>query len=106
MNSINNKRKMMNRDQHVAQVELLLDCLPALKEQEIFAWKGGTAINFFIRDLPRLSVDIDLTYVKSESRKNAIKAIESGLIVLGGEIIKRNKKIPNKRIKNERGSIA
>jgi len=36
----------MNRDQYVAQVELLLDCLPALKEQEIFALKGGTAINF------------------------------------------------------------
>ena len=47
----------MNRDQYVQQVVLLLDCLSALKEQEIFAVKGGTAINFFIRDLPRLSVD-------------------------------------------------
>ena len=24
--------------------------------------KGGTAINLFIRDLPQLSVDIDLTF--------------------------------------------
>ena len=38
----------MNREQYVAQVELLLDCLPALKEQEIFALKGGTAINFWL----------------------------------------------------------
>lgn len=96
---------MMNRDQYVAQVELLLDCLPALKEQEIFALKGGTAINFFIRDLPRLSVDIDLTYLKSESRKNAIKEIESGLIVLGGEIIKRNKKFQIRELKTKDGQL-
>ena len=95
----------MNRDQYVAQVELLLDCLPALKEQEIFALKGGTAINFFIRDLPRLSVDIDLTYLKSESRKNAIKEIEYGLIVLGGEIIKRNKKFQIRELKTKDGKL-
>src|SRR3990167_10799792 len=103
MNSINNKRKRMHRDQYVTQVELLLDCLPALKEQEIFALKGGTAINFFIRDLPRLSVDIDLTFLKSESRKNAIKEIEFGLIVLGGEIIKRNKKFQIRELKTKDG---
>ena len=96
---------MMNRDQYLAQVELLLDCLPALKEQEIFALKGGTAINFFIRDLPRLSVDIDLTYLKSESRKNAIKEIESGLMVLGGEIIKRNKKFQIRELKTKEGEL-
>ena len=95
----------MNRDQYVAQVELLLDCLPVLKEQEIFALKGGTAINFFIRDLPRLSVDIDLTYLKSESRKNAIKEIEYGLIVLGGEIIKRNKKFQIRELKTKDGKL-
>lgn len=95
----------MNRDQYVAQVELLLDCIPALKEQEIFALKGGTAINFFIRDLPRLSVDIDLTYLKSESRKNAIKEIESGLRVLGGEIIKHNKKFQIRELKTKEGTL-
>jgi predicted nucleotidyltransferase component of viral defense system len=32
-----------------------------------FALKGGTAINLFVRDMPRLSVDIDLTYAGGES---------------------------------------
>jgi predicted nucleotidyltransferase component of viral defense system len=46
----------------------VLDVLPFIAEEKIFALKGGTAINFFIRDLPRLSVDIDLTYCPVEAR--------------------------------------
>ena len=41
------------------QAELLLEVLRIVAKHEVFALKGGTAINFFIRDLPRLSVDID-----------------------------------------------
>ena len=44
-----------------AQVRLLLEVLPLIAEEDAFALKGGTAINPFERDLPRLSVDIDLT---------------------------------------------
>jgi predicted nucleotidyltransferase component of viral defense system len=44
------------------QAELLLRILPLIHKEEAFALKGGTAINFFIRELPRLSVDIDLAY--------------------------------------------
>lgn len=43
-------------------VKLLLELLPFVEEEGSFALKGGTAINLFIRDMPRLSVDIDLTY--------------------------------------------
>jgi predicted nucleotidyltransferase component of viral defense system len=43
-----------------AQVELLMRVLPHLAKHDCFALKGGTAINLFVRDLPRLSVDIDL----------------------------------------------
>ena len=45
------------------QAQLLVDVLPYVAQQEVFALKGGTAINLFHRDLPRLSVDIDLTYL-------------------------------------------
>jgi len=45
------------------QAELLLRILPLIHKEEAFALKGGTAINFFIRELPRLSVDIDLAYL-------------------------------------------
>ncbi len=44
------------------QVRLLVALLPRVAKQECFALKGGTAINMFLRDMPRLSVDIDLAY--------------------------------------------
>jgi hypothetical protein len=45
------------------QVGLLLVVLPEVAKETCFAMHGGTAINLFLRDMPRLSVDIDLTYV-------------------------------------------
>lgn len=62
-----------------AQVDLLIKILPIIDEEKIFALKGGTAINLFIRDLPRLSVDIDLTYLPFDDRKTALKTITSSL---------------------------
>ena len=50
------------------QAQLLIDVLPYVAQQKVFALKGGTAINLFHRDLPRLSVDIDLTYVPVNDR--------------------------------------
>lgn len=44
------------------QAELLLRILLLIYKEDVFALKGGTAINFFLRDLSRLSVDIDLTH--------------------------------------------
>ncbi len=62
-----------------AQVRLLLKVLPYVAKEEAFALKGGTAINLFERDLPRLSVDIDLTYLPFEDRKTALNDIAAGL---------------------------
>jgi len=45
------------------QVQLLVRVLPAVAAEGCFALKGGTAINLFVRDLPRLSVDIDLAFL-------------------------------------------
>ena len=61
------------------QAELLLRVLPSVNEEEVFALKGGTAINFFLRDLPRLSVDIDLTYLPVNDRKTALMDIGKAL---------------------------
>jgi len=61
------------------QVELLLQILPVISEMENFALKGGTAINLFLRDLPRLSVDIDLTYLPLDDRSTALENISSHL---------------------------
>ena len=62
------------------QVELLLRCLPALRDRKHFALKGGTAINLFIRNMPRLSVDIDLTYLPLETREESLTNIRSELL--------------------------
>jgi predicted nucleotidyltransferase component of viral defense system len=56
------------------QARLLLKILPLIERYPVFALKGGTAINFFIRDLPRLSVDIDLTYTPFDDRATALTA--------------------------------
>ncbi len=45
------------------QVALLLSTLPVVASERCFALKGGTAINLFVREFPRLSVDIDLAYI-------------------------------------------
>ena len=66
-------------EQYRRQVELLVRTLPYIAEEDCFALKGGTAINLFIRDLPRLSVDIDLTYLPVAGRERSLKGIEATL---------------------------
>jgi len=61
------------------QVALLVRALPAVAAERCFALKGGTAINLFVRDLPRLSVDIDLTYVPVQSRAESLAAIDEAM---------------------------
>jgi len=61
------------------QVELLLRVLPLVAEEKMFALKGGTAINLFIRDMPRLSVDIDLTYLPLKGREESIQEIGTAI---------------------------
>jgi predicted nucleotidyltransferase component of viral defense system len=50
------------------QVKLLLDVLPVSLKDSRVALKGGTAINLFMYDMSRLSVDIDLAYLPIEAR--------------------------------------
>ena len=71
------------------QVRLLLQILPFIGKAEVFALKGGTAINFFVRDFPRLSVDIDLTYLPVKNRKDSLKEISQGVQLISQEIEKR-----------------
>jgi predicted nucleotidyltransferase component of viral defense system len=57
------------------QVRLLIETLPYVMIDPRFALKGGTAINLFVRNLPRFSVDIDLTYLPVEPRAETIRNI-------------------------------
>lgn len=62
-------------------VALLLDAMPLVFAHKHYALKGGTAINLFCRDMPRLSVDIDLVFVAPEAqeRSSALALIEDSL---------------------------
>ena len=62
------------------QAQLLLDVLPEVAKEDCFAMHGGTAINLFVRDLPRLSVDIDLTYVHIAERNESLEEINKALL--------------------------
>lgn len=62
-----------------AQVDLLLQVLPHVAKEESFALKGGTAINLFVRDMPRLSVDIDLSWLPFDDRATALAGIADSL---------------------------
>ena len=61
------------------QVSLLIRMLPVVATEPSFALKGGTAINLFVRDFPRLSVDIDLAYLPLEPRNEALANVKAAL---------------------------
>ncbi len=67
------------RDQYQAQVRLLMRLIPIVSHETCFALKGGTAINLFIRNLPRLSVDIDLMYLPVNNRPEALEEIDAAM---------------------------
>ena len=69
----------MTSERYLDQVALLVRVLPELAGETDFALKGGTAINLFIRDLPRLSVDIDLTFLPVADRDTSLDAVRDGL---------------------------
>jgi predicted nucleotidyltransferase component of viral defense system len=65
-------------------------------KEESFALKGGTAINLFVRDMPRLSVDIDLTWLPFDERATALDGITDALRRVKEQI---EKTIPQTRVK-------
>lgn len=70
----------MTSEVYKAQVRLLVRTLPYVAAEDCFALKGGTAINLFIRDMPRFSVDIDLAYLPVAGRAGSLAAIEAALL--------------------------
>lgn len=61
------------------KVELLLRILPFVTDEDCFAIHGGTAINLFVKNLHRLSVDIDVTYIPVEDRNTSFERINEAL---------------------------
>lgn len=69
----------INTTIYAQKVELLLRLMPIIMEEGVFAVHGGTAINLFLKNLPRYSVDIDLTYIPLADRSASIEDINTHL---------------------------
>lgn len=78
----------------------MLRVIPHVTAESCFALKGGTAINLFLRDMPRLSVDIDLSYLPlSEPRKTALLKISGALARIAATV---KKAIPGAKVQEAR----
>lgn len=71
------------------KVELLLKILPFVTDEDCFAIHGGTAINLFVKNLYRLSVDIDVTYIPVEDRNTSLKRINEALVRIADRVKRR-----------------
>ena len=97
---------MVNRDNpYFQQVALIIDLLPLIGEETCFALKGGTAINLFLRDLPRLSVDIDLTYLQRETRNDALTNIGASFEHVAGRIEETMPGVAVTRLADKEGNL-
>ena len=83
------------------QVGLLLRAIPFVAREKCFALKGGTAINLFVRDLARLSVDIDLTYVPVFPRPRSLAALDKAMTRIAARLEKSINGVNVHRTKQE-----
>lgn len=75
------------KQEYIDTVRLLIDIAPAVFASPRFAMKGGTALNLFVQDMPRLSVDIDVVFTDSSlPRDEALAVIESDLKAVAGAL--------------------
>ena len=79
----------MSNNHYHKQVALLISVIPEIALDHRFALHGGTAINLFHRDMPRLSVDVDLTYIPIEDRETSFTNISVALTNIKSTIEKR-----------------
>ena len=78
---------------YVQTVNLLLDIAPTVFQTTRFAMKGGTALNLFVQDLPRLSVDIDVVFINHRADRGTalqeiaqeLQRIEAAIAAMGYE---------------------
>ena len=80
---------MDKNSQYFKQAQLLVRMLPYIAKHDCFALKGGTAINLFVRNLLRLSVDIDLVYVPVADRNSSLINIDRELRRIANELKKQ-----------------
>ncbi len=89
----------MKNSSFYPQADLLVQVLPYVHTEACFALKGGTAINFFVRDFPRLSVDIDLVYLPVEDRAATLRGINAALERIAARV---RRALPGVQVREQR----
>lgn len=79
------------------QVRLLIRIMPLIYKIKDFAVHGGTAINLFHKNLARLSVDADLTFIPIMERNESLQAINKHLRMLKTDI---ERAVPGIKVKD------
>ncbi len=83
------------------QADLLVQVIPFVHAEPCFALKGGTAINFFVRDFPRLSVDIDLVYLPVQDRPTTLAGIADALQRIATKI---RRAVPGAQVREQKSA--
>jgi len=86
---------MNKHEEYSRQVQLLLRIMPLIYRIDDFAVHGGTAINLFHRNMPRYSVDIDITFIPLAGRDESLEIINQHLAELKTRI---ERTIPSIRV--------
>ena len=87
---------------YVQTVNLLLEIAPAVFKTPCFAMKGGTAINLFVQDMPRLSVDVDVVFCDhTVDREEAMRQISRALSRIRTEILAMGFEAESRKSKEE-----
>lgn len=83
------------------QVRLLLRILPVIHREEDFAVHGGTAINLFVKNLPRYSVDVDLTFIPLGLREESLAKIDKKLAAISQQLLRAVPEINIRTVPNK-----
>ena len=76
--------------QYLQTLRLLTQVAPIIFQGGQFALKGGTAINLFWREMPRLSVDLDLVFVDhAQPREQALATINQAVRAMAARLDRR-----------------
>ena len=75
---------------YIETARLMAQIAPLVFADDTFALKGGTAINLFVRNMPRLSVDLDLVFPDHTlPREQALAHIQQAMREAADRLIRR-----------------
>lgn len=75
---------------YIETARMMVQVAPLVFTDERLALKGGTAINLFLRNMPRLSVDLDLTFTDHRVKRfDALAAINNAIRKAEGRLQRR-----------------